>query len=88
MAEDAPRTAPREPEGGAPPPGELADPDHDGPPDREGWDELMAVLDRVPFVSGLKRDLTSLSRLVVLGRPGSGRHRLLGALLGDEGEAP
>lgn len=32
--------------------------------EEEGWRDLLAVLDRVPFVSGLKRDIASLARLV------------------------
>ncbi len=57
----------------------------------EGWDELMKVLDRVPFVSGLKRDIAKLNRLVyqrrpprllAVGTPQCGRSQLLNALLG------
>lgn len=32
--------------------------------EEEGWRDLLAVLDRVPFVSGLKRDIASLASLV------------------------
>ncbi|MCB9618725.1 MAG: DUF697 domain-containing protein [Sandaracinus sp.] len=58
--------------------------------DTEGWDELLAVLDRVPFVGVIKRDLQSLSRLVYERRvprfafvatPDAGVASLLAALL-------
>ncbi len=51
----------------------------------------MKVLDRVPFVSGLKRDIAKLNRLVyqrrpprllAVGTPQCGRSQLLNALLG------
>jgi uncharacterized protein (DUF697 family) len=65
----------------------------------EDW---MKVLDRLPFVSSIKRDLTSLRRLLydrrapriaALGMPGSGRTSLVHALLsavafGERGAAP
>lgn len=44
------------------------DEDNSGRPapglDADGWHELVAVLDRVPFVAVIKRDLQSLARLV------------------------
>ncbi|MEM1418905.1 MAG: hypothetical protein AAGH15_28690 [Myxococcota bacterium] len=70
----------------------------DGTPDdlfeaeRDVVDQLFAVLDKVPFVSGFKRDVTSLGRLIrgrrpprvlVVGSPGSGRSQLANALLGE-----
>ena len=57
----------------------------------DGWSQLMAVLDKVPFMSGLKRDVASLTRLVyrrrlgrivAIGHAGTGRSQLLNALLG------
>ena len=57
----------------------------------DGWRQLSRLLDRVPFVAGLKRDVSRLRRLVGSRRPmriaafgsyGSGRSRLAGALLG------
>jgi uncharacterized protein (DUF697 family) len=56
-------------------------------------DDLMHLLDRLPFVSGLKRDVSDLRRIVyerrapriaAVGRPGSGRSTLLNALLGKD----
>lgn len=55
------------------------------------WEELLRVLERIPFISGLGRDIATLRRLVyqrrpprilAIGAPGSGRSQLLGALLG------
>ncbi|MEM9067279.1 MAG: hypothetical protein AAGE52_02195 [Myxococcota bacterium] len=60
-------------------------------PEEDGWEELLKVVDRIPFVSGLKRDVARLGRLVVrrrapriavLGAQGSGRSQLANALLG------
>ncbi|MEO0322944.1 MAG: hypothetical protein AAF447_08295 [Myxococcota bacterium] len=60
--------------------------------EREAVDQLFAVLDKVPFVSGFKRDVTSLSamirgrrppRVLAIGAPGSGRSQLANALLGE-----
>lgn len=57
----------------------------------DGWNQLMKVLDKVPFVAGVKRDVGSLRRLVVgrrapriaiLGFAGSGRSRLVNGLIG------
>lgn len=59
--------------------------------EQDGWEQLMAVLDKVPFMAGLKRDIASLTRLVyrrrlgrvvAVGHPGTGRSQLLNALLG------
>lgn len=56
-------------------------------------DQLLKVLERLPFVGGLRRDIGSLRavlyarrapRVMVLGRPGSGRSRLANALLGKD----
>lgn len=72
---------------------------------REGESEVedwMKVLDRLPFVSSMKRDLVALRRLLydrraprvaAVGLPGSGRTSLANALLsavtfGDGGAAP
>lgn len=65
-------------------------------------DDWMRVLDRLPFVSSIKRDLSALRRLLydrraprvaAVGMPGSGRTSLANALLsaltfGDGGVAP
>ena len=57
----------------------------------DGWDQLMKVLDKVPFVAGVKRDVGALRRLVVgrrpariaiIGNAGSGRSRLVNGLIG------
>ena len=57
----------------------------------DGWAQLLAVLDKVPFMAGLKRDVANLTRLVyrrrlgriaVVGHVGAGRSQLLNALLG------
>lgn len=59
--------------------------------EEEGWRDLLAVLDRVPFVSGLKRDIASLAslvyerrapRLVVIGADHARRDALAIELLG------
>ena len=59
-------------------------------PPSESLEVLFDVLDRVPFVSGLKRDLRMLRRMVyerraprlaVVGHSGSGRSTLLNALM-------
>lgn len=58
--------------------------------EREMLGELLQVLDRLPFVSNLRKDITSLRdviykrrapRLAVVGTTGSGKSRLLNALL-------
>lgn len=55
--------------------------------------QLLRVLDRLPFVSGLRRDIRTLRdvvyrrrppRLMALGTLGSGRSRIANALLGSE----
>lgn len=57
----------------------------------DGWEQLLKILDKVPFVGGLKRDVAQLSRLVThrrlgrfaaVGSLGSGRSQFAGALLG------
>ena len=59
--------------------------------EEEGWRDLLAVLDRVPFVSGLKRDIASLAslvyerrapRLMVIGGDRGRRDALATALVG------
>ncbi len=61
------------------------------PEEQDGWSQLLAVLDKVPFMAGLKRDIASLTRLVyrrrlgrivAIGHSGTGRSQLLNALLG------
>lgn len=82
----------------------MTDPHHDAPEidalddpprkgsdvDTDGWDELLAVLDRVPFVGVVKRDLQHLSRLIyerrvarfaLVANPDAGVASLLAALL-------
>ncbi len=70
-------------------PGAAAVPE--GVTEGEGWQDLFALLDRIPLLHGLKQDLSQLRRLLVgrrvprvvaLGTPGSGRAALGGALLG------
>lgn len=57
----------------------------------DGWDQLMKVLEKVPFVAGVKRDVGALRRLVIgrrppriaiIGNSGSGRSRLVNGLIG------
>ncbi|MAQ17935.1 MAG: hypothetical protein CMN30_24445 [Sandaracinus sp.] len=59
--------------------------------EQDGWAQLLAVLDKVPFMAGLKRDIASLTRMiyrrrlgrvVAVGHVGAGRSQLLNALLG------
>ena len=70
---------------------EAASEVHSDPEEQDGWTQLLAVLDKVPFMAGLKRDIASLDRLVyrrrlgrivAVGHVGSGRSQLLNALLG------
>jgi len=67
---------------------QRADSDAD---ENEALKELIEVLDRIPFVKGFKRDLSTLTRtiyerrpprILALGSEGSGRSQLLDALLG------
>lgn len=57
----------------------------------DGWEQLLHILDKVPFVGGLKRDVARvgrlvtgrrLGRLVAVGSPGAGRSQLANAMLG------
>jgi hypothetical protein len=68
----------------------MAERNEDAPPPRADLDDLFAIVDRLPFLGTLKKELTQLRellydrrtpRLLVIGARGSGRTSLANSLL-------